>query len=131
MSKVKEVKRLMVGKRFGRWEVLEVAKSIKNSHKLYLCRCDCGKTHKVFRHNLVSGLSLGCKKCSYSRRRIRFNFGDKIGQWTIIGSLKRGKNKKLYHKCICSCGYKTYVLSTILKNGYSKHCKNCPNAGKK
>ena len=53
----------IIGEKFDRWTVLEEAqraKSYKCGHKMFLCRCDCGKEKVVDIQNLKSGKSRSC-----------------------------------------------------------------------
>lgn len=55
MAKLKYI----IGQKFGRLTVIEIAsKSAKNT--TYLCKCDCGKTIKVLRFNLINGKTKSC-----------------------------------------------------------------------
>lgn len=52
----------MIGKRFGRWVVIEISKyasSITN----YLCSCDCNAEGVVSAYKLRAGKSTQCKPC--------------------------------------------------------------------
>lgn len=49
-----------VGKRFGRWIVLEKSESDKHGKARYLCKCDCGNEKLVSGNNLVSGKTTSC-----------------------------------------------------------------------
>jgi hypothetical protein len=44
-----------IGKKYGRWLVLEYA-----GDGLWLCRCDCGNTGKIMANSLTSGNSRSC-----------------------------------------------------------------------
>lgn len=49
-----------IGRRFGRLVVLQLESIVKNYQKIYLCRCDCGKTKKIRRSALTSGATVSC-----------------------------------------------------------------------
>ena len=62
----------IIGKRFGRLEVLDYYDSEKRSGKKYsryLCRCDCGKEVIVLKSDLTSGHTMSCG--CYKKDRIR------------------------------------------------------------
>ncbi len=70
----------LVGKKFGRWTVLERYGSKVYRHEyctsvipLYLCRCDCGVEAVVLSKNLTSGgsKSCGCLRDDLRRERAR------------------------------------------------------------
>ena len=50
----------MIGKRFGRWKVLEEAARAKCGAVKYLCKCDCGKEKIVNGVSLRNGTSQSC-----------------------------------------------------------------------
>jgi len=57
-----------IGKRFGRWEVIDYSgKAYVKNHfqfaRMFLCKCDCGKISLVSLSNLTEGLTKGCKSC--------------------------------------------------------------------
>lgn len=73
----------MIGRRFGKWTVLERG-DIKGNNCLYwLCECGCGRTKKqVQGANLRSGQTTQCRKCSNEesfQRRFRNGGGLKTG----------------------------------------------------
>ena len=61
----------LVGKRFGKWAVLEYSHHVGN-HKYWLCRCDCGNIKPVRQQNLVEGKSKSCGSCHGEK-----NIGDR------------------------------------------------------
>jgi len=62
----------LIGKRFGRWRVLEPYSKRYRSGRtclvLWLCRCDCGTKRVVIGTNLRAGKSTGCG-CIRGERR--------------------------------------------------------------
>lgn len=63
----------MIGKKFGRWTVIEVLPRERGAKRMkplkYKCLCDCGNTGEVNKTCLVTGRSLSCgcyvrQKCS-------------------------------------------------------------------
>lgn len=50
----------MVGKRFGRLEVLARAGSDKNGNAKWLCRCDCGVEKPIYSQSIRSGATQSC-----------------------------------------------------------------------
>lgn len=49
----------IVGKKFGRWKVLELGKMI-DSHRYALCRCECGFRSEVRISSLKQGQTKSC-----------------------------------------------------------------------
>lgn len=90
----------MIGKKFGRWEVLEETSERTQCGSIkYLCRCDCGKTKIVSGVILRRGESTSCG--CYNREVItKANkvTGDKL--YGIYSAMKQrcyNKNDKAYH----------------------------------
>lgn len=54
------------GMKFGKWTVLSFV-AVKDSHKKWLCRCECGVQRKVLQSNLCNGHSTGCRQCGHSK----------------------------------------------------------------
>lgn len=55
----------LVGKKFGRYEVLSFVE-IKNSRTIWLCKCDCGNQRKVNQNNITRNPN---PSCGCSRRK--------------------------------------------------------------
>jgi hypothetical protein len=72
--------------RFGRLFVLAAAET-RNGNKLWLCRCDCGNTHKTTAYSLIHGRVLSCG-CLNKEKRLERN--------TKHGGAARGKKHPLY-----------------------------------
>lgn len=73
----------LIGMRFGRWLVKDLAEKRKNTngHNLnyYICLCDCGKTKSIYRYNLISGKSSSCG-CVSKEKNIAMS-GQKSKAW--------------------------------------------------
>lgn len=54
----------IVGKKFGKWDVLEFKSYTKKEGHLYTCKCICGKITEIPRNNLIREKTLGCHSCS-------------------------------------------------------------------
>ncbi len=61
----------MIGKKFGKWLVIEFPKNKKYGTNLWLCRCECGLEKEVSEVSLNHGLSKGCRKCFEDTVKIR------------------------------------------------------------
>lgn len=62
----------MIGKKFGKWLVLEETdKKTKSRCKIYKCKCDCGTIGYVVGTNLRNGhsKSCGCTKVKHKHSR--------------------------------------------------------------
>lgn len=89
----------LVGKKFGRWEVVEY-RGINQLHKsTWLCRCSCGTEKVVVEGNLKSGVSKSCG-CATKEAMKNNTFSKKHGK-----SLTRPY--RLWSKMMSRC-YKKY-----------------------
>lgn len=88
----------LVGKRFGRWTVIERAGNRKNGSPLWKCRCDCGTVRIIQTSTLTSGRSRSCG-CSL-REKPKSLIGKKFGMLTVLDYLGND-----VWKCYCeNCG---------------------------
>lgn len=90
----------MIGRRFGRYVVLEETKERKKDGTIkYLCRCDCGNERIVSGSLLRSGQSKSCG--CYNRDVVKKeNPNYKKPLYGILNSMKQrcnNKNDKAYH----------------------------------
>lgn len=59
----------MIGKKFGRWTVIEEAERQYGTRAFYLCKCECGTTKIVNGYTLRKGLTKSCG--CYNAERIK------------------------------------------------------------
>ena len=69
----------MIGKKFGRWSILEAMDSDHHGIMLYKCRCDCGTERVVHGNQIRLGKSLSCGCVSLEKSRARI--GPKHPNW--------------------------------------------------
>lgn len=117
-----QVKRVdLCGKRFGRLTV-KASLGIDKHHKtVWLCQCDCGKSHKASANALSSGRIFSCG-CERNRSRIKDETGNSYGYLTVLrwwGRNWRGRAKWL---CQCRCGNQVVVTGDYLRVGDTKSC---------
>ena len=112
----------IVGQQFGYWTVLEEAGFIKN-HRVFLCRCVCGKERVLPGASLRSGhtKSCGCKKFE-NRPDVKDLTGQTIGYWQVLALVERNKYGKKQYLCRCKCGKEKIVSGESLRHGKSKSC---------
>lgn len=67
----------VIGNRYGRLVVIA-----EEPHGMLLCRCDCGKLHRVGRNNLIYSQS-GTKSCGCYRREVVSEIGKTAGVHNI------------------------------------------------
>ncbi len=51
-----------VGKKYGKWTILELVKFKNRSH--YVIECDCGHKSRAASYHVVNGFSSSCKYCA-------------------------------------------------------------------
>lgn len=54
----------LMGKRFGKWTVLQRGKNEKQGQATWVCRCDCGTVKEVAGYRLRGGGSTRCRDCA-------------------------------------------------------------------
>lgn len=126
-SNNKRVKNI-VGKRFGRYLVLDILKSDskrKSRGRYYKCVCDCGNKREVLGSSLISGKSVSCGCYAIEKvmesKRIDIFSGDVFGDLTVL-YFEGYKKRRSYFSCICSCGNKISVKGNSLKTGNTTSC---------
>lgn len=75
MSKIVD----LTGKEFGFLKVLSITNERKYGKVVWLCKCECGKEHKVISGNLINGstISCGCKnKLNLSKANYKHGLSD-------------------------------------------------------
>lgn len=104
----------LVGKKFGRWKVLEYDGVCKSGSK-WMCICECGKKRSVIGSNLKKGLSTscGCIMAEKSHKRMKDLTGKKFGKLTVE-KYSHTKGKPHWF-CACECGKEVVVNGGDLK----------------
>lgn len=111
-----------IGKRYGHLTVLSDTGRRYRTERIFLCRCDCGRTVEVNINKLHTG---HVKSCGCRRFLWRDLTGQRFGRLTII-EYAYTKNQKNYWKCQCDCGNICYVQTSWLTNGTTVSC-GCKN----
>lgn len=128
----------LLGKRFGRLEVIAYDSVSKNGHTKWLCRCDCGKEMVKFGTNLRKAhtQSCGCLQKEKSREGIdkwRESFvpdaeiGRKYGR-VVVDSFagwiqpKGHPNRISTWSCTCECGTEVVKRVEALQSYSSCGC---------
>lgn len=115
-----------IGKRYGRWVVLERDFSKKKPY--WFCRCDCGKIKSVDGYSLRSGASKSCgcrQKEIVSKINEKNLIGQRFGKLVVISKTKERKFGYIIWECQCDCGRIHYVTSNNLTMGQVKSCGQC------
>lgn len=96
----------LVGKKIGRWLVIERSPNGKYGEAKFLCRCDCGIERVVLNGSLMNGesKSCGCYIRDYHKQNIKHGYGrsgkDRTPEYRAWASMKTrcyNKNIKQYH----------------------------------
>ena len=109
----------LIGKKFERLTVIKrTYPNSKDGHKMYLCRCDCGKEKIIRGRSLKNGdtKSCGCL------RLINLT-GKKFGRLTVIKRVyPNTKDRNVMWLCKCSCGKEKIINGNSLRRGDTKSC---------
>lgn len=110
----------LVGKKFGRWTVLEY--SHKNSHRepVWVCKCECGTIKTVIGANLknITSQSCGCLAKELTSNRFRkhgMRWSRIHGVWA--GMIERCENPK--HRDYMSYGGRGITICDEWRNDFA------------
>lgn len=109
---------------FGKWTIIE------NNRDKCLARCACGLAKSIDTHNLISGRSTQCRKCSAGKGETHHNWNGGVDNW---GSAAWANRLVIAHNATARRrGYATLALTSneiveIAKN-YNGQCKLCGGA---
>jgi len=106
----------LIGKRFGKWLVLNRLPSVKSS-TMWLCRCDCGTKKAVKSNHLIDGSSKSCG-CSI----VDDKTGRRYGSYTVLRHVPEKKGNGRYYLCRCDCGTEKVLNGGALVTGNSISC---------
>lgn len=116
----------MIGKKFGKWKVLEEITAEKPG-KYYECICACGNIGVKKGTELRALRGLQCRECQYS---ILYDpqkeIGKRYGKWTIARFIDIHR-KLMRFETHCDCGNKGIHVAADLRAGKSKQCVTCHN----
>lgn len=127
----------LTGKRFGKLTVLKKLEKVKNTSRVWLCKCDCGNTKEVTTRDLNNHrvTSCGCLKGG-SKSLV----GKRFGKLTVISDTGEKQRTAKMWLCQCDCGKTLKVRTDSLTAGktiscgcylYDKKRIEALNAGKK
>lgn len=98
----------MIGKKFGKLEVMKYAGEDKHGHLRWICKCDCGKTtHPIDGAFLRNGTTKSCGCISYTGIASRN---------LAIGRIKRGATRR---------GISFKLTDEQVLNLITQHCYYC------
>lgn len=118
----------LTGQKFGRYTVIKEAPKKHfqkgQSHRMWLCKCDCGNEKIVDQCNLRAGVSIscGCYAAELASKRSRLYLtGKRFGKLTATSCAGSKNNKALWH-CVCDCGNEVTKTTGQLTSGHTKSC---------
>lgn len=117
----------LIGKRFGRLEVIGEGESVRHPSgavsKSWECRCDCGNVVYVSTSHLKSGhtKSCGCLR-NEGGKEVRDITGQRFGKLVAIRENGRTKQGQAMWLCKCDCGNEKTIATSSLVNGLTKSC---------
>lgn len=88
---------LVTGQRYGRLIVLEKREVNQYNHRMYLCRCDCGKEKEYSGHRLINGhtKSCGCLNRELARERRLLPKGESAFNQTFVSYQGQARRRKI------------------------------------
>ena len=127
----------LTGKRFGKLTVLKKLDKVKNNSRLWLCKCDCGKTKEVTTRDLNNHRVASCGCAKGNKKQL---IGKRFGKLTVIADSGEKQGTAKMWLCKCDCGNTVKVRTDSLTGGktiscgcylYDKQRIAALNAGKK
>lgn len=114
----------LIGKRFGKLEVIGVAPS-KYDKLHWLCRCDCGKETVASTSGLKSGHTQSCG-CYQDEVASNTHFvdlsGHVFGKLRVIKRIENSNTGLVRYLCKCECGNDTNAIGAHLIDGRIQSC---------
>lgn len=84
----------IVGKKFGKWTVIEYLGCEKGKGMIFKCKCECGKEQSIRYSNLIRGSTTQCKSCSVTKHG--YTHTRLYGVWKHMIKRCYNKNDKDY-----------------------------------
>jgi hypothetical protein len=113
----------VIGRRFGRLEVMHIAEPIVEKdgrvRRCWVCKCDCGETKTVREQCLISGQTRSCG-CIRDEHLIDL-VGQRFGR-LVVAERAGSRHWKPDWRCICDCGGTTIVTGYNLRAGVTTSC---------
>jgi hypothetical protein len=114
------MKKDLTYKRFGHLLVLEQTEKIgEDTHRAWLCLCDCGKVVTVRGYQLTNGKKTHCG-CRLSN--VIELTGIKFGRLLVIKYAGLDQYKNALWLCKCDCGEKVIKKGATLRDGRTQSC---------
>ena len=113
----------LVGKKVNHLTIVGLSKSTNNVKTSTLqCQCDCGSLCEKIVYNLIHGKSKICsKKCPIKASCVNL-VGVKFGRLLVESLIGVNKSRNMIWRCLCDCGNRHNVKTSLLNNGKVKSC---------
>lgn len=116
----------LIGKRFGRWTVIDKGGYGANGKLKWKCICDCGTIKEVYGQSLRNGssTSCGCYSHEFKTNNYKDITGKRFGHLVVLQIDEEKTNAKegVYWQCKCDCGNNITVYGVSLRNGNTQSC---------
>lgn len=107
----------LVGQTFGKLKVIKELAERKNTHKVWLCECSCGRKHKATTNCLNRGKVRTCG-CSITPDIS----GKRFGRLVVTGETREVVNGSRTWRCKCDCGEEVVTTRTALNIKQKSSC---------
>ncbi len=101
------------GQKFGSLTAIEDTNKKNGGHRIWKCKCDCGKETEVIGKNLINGNSSSCGYCRPDSRKPKDLMGQKFGTLTVIDKAENIDSKTAW-LCRCECGKEVAIRTNSL-----------------
>lgn len=120
----------LIGKRFGKLEVIEKGPGRKSPNGCYratwICKCDCGNIKEIDGQKLRKGhtQSCGCLKKENKGSHFEDLTGQKFGRLTVLRFISASERTARQYDwwCKCDCGNEVKANAYKLKQGLQQSC---------
>ena len=111
----------LVGRKFGRLEVISYQGMNASHATKWLCRCDCGREKTVLRHSLLSGTTWRCgRNCPFDTGMVP---GRTFGALTLVRKLTESASQEGERwLCRCECGNEYETTTRKLRRHVVTSC---------
>lgn len=111
----------IIGKKFGRLEVIDFDHMGPGSRAYFRCICDCGNEFVTMRQSLISGNTTSCG-CKGHEPRYEDLTGRRFNKLYVLNFDHMGERGATFWRCRCDCGNETVVSRHSLVSGHTKSC---------
>ena len=122
----REERNELVGRRFGRWTVLDEWTSTGRGERKVLCRCECGTERFVLERSLLYGGSRSCGCLTRERTSEALSLdltGRRFGWLTVLERRpSTGRSRAGRWLCQCDCGNQCEAAGNLLTGGKKTDC---------